>query len=307
MYMTGPDRGQIEVSIDDGKYVDMIDAHSLMSLPAVWTSPVWGEGAHIIRFQIIGPVWIDMDAIEILGRDVLPPGDVTGFTGTSGTLDGSVGLNWIAPPDDAGNNASGPVTSYLVKYSTAPFTSWSDGTSITVGLPTPATPGTLQAMTVQGLTPGTLYYFAIRAQDEQSNLSVNYTTANATAKSSGVVGPGTYDDADPAWSYTGSWVTYSGSEPYNGTLHYTNGVGDSVQLLFHGSQFTLTYAKASNRGSIGVYVDNVLVGTINAHSSSTLWQQTWTSPSLTAGVHTVRFVHAGGGTYIDVDAITILP
>jgi hypothetical protein len=70
----------------------------------------------------------------------------------------------------------------------------------------------------------------------------------------------------------------------------------------------LTYVKASNRGLIDVYVDGTKVGQINAKSSATAWQQTWTSPVLTSGQHTVRFVHAGAsGTYIDVDAITILP
>jgi hypothetical protein len=121
------------------------------------------------------------------------------------------------------------------------------------------------------------------------------------------VGPGTYDDTDPAWSYTGNWVSFNGSGPYNNTLHYTDTVGGSAELVFHGSQFTLTYAKASNRGSIDVYVDGTKIGTIIAYSASTLWQRTWTSPSFTAGDHTVRFVHAGGGTYIDIDAIVITP
>jgi len=34
-------------------------------------------------------------------------------------------------------------------------------------------------------------------------------------------------------------------------------------------------------------------------------QQMYTSPTYAAGNHTVRFVHAGGGTYIDVDAIQV--
>jgi hypothetical protein len=58
---------------------------------------------------------------------------------------------------------------------------------------------------------------------------------------------------------------------------------------------------------IDVYVDGVKITTINANSSSLQWQQTYTSPVLSAGNHTVRFVHAGGGTHVDVDAITILP
>jgi len=63
----------------------------------------------------------------------------------SGTANGSVALTWTAPPDDAGNYGSGPAASYLVKFSTSPFASWSDGTLITAGVPAPAAPGTTQA------------------------------------------------------------------------------------------------------------------------------------------------------------------
>jgi len=45
--------------------------------------------------------------------------------------------------------------------------------------------------------------------------------------------------------------------------------------------------------------------TSNAYSPSILWQQTYTSPAYPAGNHTVRFVHTGSGTYVDIDAIQI--
>ncbi|HSD83653.1 MAG TPA: carbohydrate-binding protein, partial [Anaerolineae bacterium] len=89
------------------------------------------------------------------------------------------------------------------------------------------------------------------------------------------------------------------------TLHYTSAVGSSAELSFTGTQFTLTFAKANNRGSIDVYLDGQKIDTINTYSASTQWQQTYTSPTFAAGSHTVRFVHAGGNTYIDIDAIQI--
>ncbi|HEX2996515.1 MAG TPA: choice-of-anchor Q domain-containing protein [Anaerolineales bacterium] len=124
---------------------------------------------------------------------------------------------------------------------------------------------------------------------------------------SSVVGPVTYDDTDPAWSYTGNWIAYTNSGPYNGTLHYTDVAGNSAELLFNGTSFTLLFTKYTNRGSIDIYVDNVYVTTINAYGSTLQWQQSYTSPVYPLGNHTVRFVHAGGGAIIDVDAITILP
>jgi hypothetical protein len=49
-----------------------------------------------------------------------------------------------------------------------------------------------------------------------------------------------------------------------------------------------------------------MVATINENNSTVVWQATWTSPVLPAGVHTVRFVNTGSG-WIDLDAIQILP
>ena len=64
--------------------------------------------------------------------------------------------------------------------------------------------------------------------------------------------------------------------------------------------------KDFNRGSIDVYVDESKIDTINANDPTLAWQQTYTSPAPSAGNHIVRLVYASGGTYVDVDAITIL-
>jgi hypothetical protein len=119
------------------------------------------------------------------------------------------------------------------------------------------------------------------------------------------VSAGTYDDGHSAWTYTGAWAIFNGSGPYNNTVRYTTTVGNSVELLFTGTKFTLAYTKYSNRGLIDVYVDDVKVTTLNASSPSLLWQQTYVSSTFSAGSHTLRLVHAGGGTHIDVDAIQI--
>jgi hypothetical protein len=109
-------------------------------------------------------------------------------------------------------------------------------------------------------------------------------------------GAGIYDDGDPAWSYTGNWASYSGSGPYDDTLHYTSTMGDAAELTFSGTRFTLFFTKDYNRGSIEVYLDGDPdpLTTIDAYSASYAFQQSYTSPSLTNDTHTVRLVHAGG-------------
>jgi hypothetical protein len=123
---------------------------------------------------------------------------------------------------------------------------------------------------------------------------------------SAAVPAGTYDDIDSHWLYSSGWTAWAGSGPTNNTEHYTSTIGSTAELTFNGTQFILTYTKHPNRGLIDVIVDGNKVGTINAYSSMLEMRSTWSSPSLIAGNHTVRFVHAGnGGTYIDIDVIQI--
>jgi hypothetical protein len=140
--------------------------------------------------------------------------------------------------------------------------------------------------------------------------TVNYESLTGAPAGNFVIaasglGAGKYDDRNAAWTYVGTWTTYDGAGPYSNTSRYNNVVGSSAQIAFIGNKFAFTYVKANNRGLIDVYVDGTKIAQINAKSTTTAWQQTWTSPSLTAGAHIVRFVHAGGGTYIDVDAIQV--
>ena len=77
-------------------------------------------------------------------------------------------------------------------------------------------------MTVTGLTPGALYYFAVRAQDAASNLGDISNSSSAPAAAPAPVGASTYDDGNAAWYYAGAWTASSGvTGPLNGTRHYT--------------------------------------------------------------------------------------
>ena len=81
----------------------------------------------------------------------------------------SVKLSWTAPGDDGD---IGTATLYDLRISTAPIdlSSWSSATTIS-GAPVPRVAGTKQNVTVNGLTNGTTYYFAIRTQDDAGNWS----------------------------------------------------------------------------------------------------------------------------------------
>lgn len=90
----------------------------------------------------------------------------------------SVDLSWTSPGDDAN---VGTCTSYDLRYSLTPITvaNFSTATRWT-NTPVPLVSGTQQGVTVNGLAPGTVYYFAIKAADEAGNWSVMSNVATAT-------------------------------------------------------------------------------------------------------------------------------
>lgn len=81
----------------------------------------------------------------------------------------SVVLRWTAPGD---NNYVGQASVYDLRYSTSAITdaNWAQAT-IVGGLPLPKPYGNREIFSVTGLTPGTTYYFAIKAADSKWNWS----------------------------------------------------------------------------------------------------------------------------------------
>lgn len=121
-------------------------------------------------------------------------------------------------------------------------------------------------------------------------------------------GPGTYDDAHAAWTYNGTWSTWSGSGPYANTMHYTNTNGASASFTFQApAKFILTYSANSNRGDILVAVDSGAPVAINSYSAVVKWQETYTSAIYSdSGSHTVTIFTPGNSKYVDIDAIRIV-
>jgi len=90
----------------------------------------------------------------------------------------SVKLTWTTPGDDS---LTGTATQFDIRYSTSAITAtnFANATRWT-SAPTPAASGTQQTTTVTGLTPNTLYYFAIKTADEVPNWSGLSNTISRT-------------------------------------------------------------------------------------------------------------------------------
>ncbi|MCK5127021.1 MAG: fibronectin type III domain-containing protein [candidate division Zixibacteria bacterium] len=90
----------------------------------------------------------------------------------------TVTLTWTAPGDDAGN---GTASQYDIRYSSSLITgsNWASATPAS-GEPVPQSAGALETMTITGLQPGTVYYFAIKAADEVPNWSALSNVVSVT-------------------------------------------------------------------------------------------------------------------------------
>lgn len=81
----------------------------------------------------------------------------------------TIQLTWTAPGDDGG---TGTANQYDIRSSTALITAsnWASATPVP-GIPVPLVGGSIQSFTAEGLLQGTVYYFALKAKDEQENES----------------------------------------------------------------------------------------------------------------------------------------
>lgn len=113
----------------------------------------------------------------------LPAPDVTRpamiALNVSSVTDTSATLGWVATGDDS---LTGTGTSYQIRMADAPITAatWASATQLTVGIPTPAAPGTPQSYVVRGLNRQQTKHFAIRMLDEVGNISAVSNSPSAT-------------------------------------------------------------------------------------------------------------------------------
>ncbi|MDI6792534.1 MAG: VWA domain-containing protein [bacterium] len=113
--------------------------------------------------------------------DTTSPDTITDLAASDSTPT-AITLTWTAPGDDGD---SGTASSYDIRYSTSIITedNWNQA-DMCEGEPNPEIAGTLQEFAVSGLMPGSTYYFAIKAFDEELNSSALSNTASGTTPKS---------------------------------------------------------------------------------------------------------------------------
>ncbi|MHC5081517.1 MAG: hypothetical protein ACYTHN_21145, partial [Planctomycetota bacterium] len=135
--------------------------------------------------QNLSPLSNVCNALAGVGPDVTPPAAITDLAGALGVNPGEMDITWTAPGDD-GN--TGSAAAYVVKVSATAI----DGSNFDSVPPftqswTPLAPGSTEAYTLDNLTPGQLYFVALKVLDEVPNSSAisNVVSALAQAGSAG--------------------------------------------------------------------------------------------------------------------------
>jgi len=312
IYTALVDRGSVDIYID-GVKVTTLNESGPGSWQQKWTSDPLSSGQHTARFEHASGGIIDIDAIHIIAAaNILGAGkyDETGeallFT-----------TNWYT------YNGSGPYANTLhFSISAGEYAQFSfNGEQFAVnytqmdgrGLVDVYVDGTKAATINEGgpgswqqtwisepLVAGTHTVRLVHASGIVVDIDAIQIIATAT-----VLSAGKYDDEAPGLLYSTNWYIYSGSGPYNDTLHFAFSPGESVQFTFSGSQFVLTYTQMADRALVDVYIDGMKVATIG-ESGTGAWQQTWISDPLSAGTHNVKLVQASSSGVVDIDAIQIL-
>jgi chitodextrinase len=128
---------------------------------------------NVTRVTITSPTAVTMNWVLNFGTgtvtDTTPPAQTTTLA-VAGVGLSSVTLRWTAPGDD-GN--TGTAAQYDIRYATFAITNDTTFNAAVqcTGEPAPLPAGTQQTFTVQGLTQGTTYWFALKTADEASNIS----------------------------------------------------------------------------------------------------------------------------------------
>ena len=120
------------------------------------------------------------------------------------------------------------------------------------------------------------------------------TVVPPTATAAGVPGSGTetiYDDRDSRFVYSSGWQDVNRKQAYSRSFKATSQNGAQVTFPFTGQSFSILYSGGNSYRKIDVYVDEVLVGTINQELSSSAFQMRWDYPGrLAIGNHTLKLV-----------------
>jgi hypothetical protein len=205
--------------------------------------------------------------------DVIAPGTVGDLAAGPGDFPGEIRLTWTAPGDDG---ATGTASAYIVKVAHSLITSESFDAAadldrwITESLPLAG--GAAETLFVFGLDPDSLWYFAIKTQDEVPNTSAISNSPNSAPHSGSLL------SADLGYT------------PYFGNLHSHSSYSDGVETPADAYAFARLEAPTPldflavtdhNHSGAGMLLPSYAQGMAEAASANSdgdfvaIWGQEW--------------------------------
>ncbi len=182
-----------------------------------------------------------------------------------------------------------------------------------VAPPAPDNPS-VTAMARANIDDGTQFVY-LRQSDATSTATVNTHLALNADQTTGY----TYDDADPALTYTGTW-THAGPSAgftngdWDSTESYSTQAAASMSVTFTGTGIQWIGPKNTNGGIADVYIDGNQAGTVDTYSSAgkQFQQLLFSQTGLSNGSHTLTIDVTGqqnpasSADTVVVDAINVL-
>ena len=151
------------------------------------------------------------------------------------------------------------------------------------------------------LTVGHTYRFAVRAHDAAGN--VGGWIAGATS------GSVVRQDTSGYLVYAGTWHAATYASFSGGSVRYSGVAGASAKLSFSGRSIAVVSTLAATRGAVKVYLDGVLVATVDTYSPTTAYRRViWSRTFSSYASHTIKLVVVGtaGRPRFDLDAFLVL-
>ncbi len=221
--------------------------------------------------------------VDVNGPSVTAPLPSVRVPATLGS--GSTNISWSGSDDITG----------IVKYQLQQKSG--TGVFTNVPLPTPTSTSVSRALLIAQKTQ-----FRVRATDAAGNVSPWATGPAFT--------PLLFENTNGHVVYKhGPWKVGRNPTSSGGSTSYATAADASAQLTFTGRTVAYVTPTGPSRGSARVFVDGVLLKTVNLHKSPAQPRQvlfTWTWPTI--GTHTIRVVVAGtpGHPRVDLDAFLVL-
>ena len=220
--------------------------------------------------------------------DATPPAAVSDLAATTATSN-LVTLTWTAAGDD-GN--TGTASTYDIRYSTSAITdaNWGSATQCS-GEPTPNVAGSAETLNVTGLSPNTLYYFAMKTADEVFNWSGLSNVVSKKTEAAADTTPPTTPSVADGGSYTTSTAslqaTWGSTDTESGIAEYEYAIGTSAGGTDVAGWTSAGTATGVTRSGLTLTIGTTYYLSVKAKNGSGLWSEVGTSDGIVVAAVTI--------------------